>query len=313
METGKRVLIQPLSSKYDGQMEKSSELCGVEQPAVTPNGKADNRITEHFVGENEVNRTTEILSDEFEFQIEALMANLELVEPASIKINSDCETLDEKLAAWKCKVFTKVSPPMEYNDEDGTITQTANCSDDDAVDGVTENSNLDPFRSPESITHKLLYRPHLLPFQERRRLSQCKEEDEEEAAEKKLRHKFIVTKTESIPRPEAANLRNMTARQNAATISFPCSSSTQRPSLKGAFFSPQREFSPHLDKRFFDTSLVEIREINTSTKSLHKSADILDDLVWVPRISESNDASTTSNVRLIILCITISISFTFIC
>lgn len=87
------------------------------------------------------------------------------------------------------------------------------------------------------------------------------------------RRKFIVTRMDSnaILRPEAENLRNMSAKMNAATIQFPCSAAiNQRQSLAGLFAS-NASFEPHLDKRFFDTSLVEVRIQADSTQSLNVS------------------------------------------
>lgn len=83
------------------------------------------------------------------------------------------------------------------------------------------------------------------------------------------RRKFIVTRMDSnaILRPEAENLRNLTAKSNAATIQFPCSAAiNQRQPLAGIFAS-NASFEPHLDKRFFDTSLVEVRITADSTQS----------------------------------------------
>lgn len=85
------------------------------------------------------------------------------------------------------------------------------------------------------------------------------------------RRKFIVTRMDSnaILRPEAENLRNLTAKSNAATIQFPCSAAiNQRQPLAGIFAS-NASFEPHLDKRFFDTSLVEVRITADSTQSLN--------------------------------------------
>lgn len=84
------------------------------------------------------------------------------------------------------------------------------------------------------------------------------------------RRKFIVTRMDSnaLLRPEADNLRNLTAKSNAATISFPCSSATSRAPLS-SIFSSNTSFEPHLDKRFFDTSLVRINA--NSTQSLNVS------------------------------------------
>nr|XP_029718758.1 uncharacterized protein LOC109398792 isoform X2 [Aedes albopictus] len=149
--------------------------------------------------------------------------------------------------------------------------------------------------------------PSVLPFAVRRRLSECVEEDEEEdkhhsshAAKHSAdtagvgtakttpsptngklspkteepptvrKSRFMVTKASELPqlRPESINLRPMTAAQNSQTIHFPCSQfSPDRQSLR-SIFSPESPFpNPHLDKRFFDTSLVEIRPITSSITS----------------------------------------------
>lgn len=199
------------------------------------------------------------------------------------------------------------------------------------------------------------YPPFMMPFQERRRLSQCKEEEDEDESDNNCRHgragstsgqritgtrhKFIVTKTllaaamepavtavpesatPAAPRIEAEPLRHMTAKQNAATIHFPCSSATSGQSsvMREAFFTPQRQFSPHMDKRFFDTSLVEIRgssakttataptaettetEVDrSSTRSLNvwRASDVVDGNVWVPRTSSAGTDVTSVSGRL---------------
>lgn len=158
---------------------------------------------------------------------------------------------------------------------------------------------------------------------ERRRLSQCKEENEEEDPEKNtqkaaassssstnvitsltkdvnLRNgngnlkeilkeavlpvvsRFTVTKAEAVsPRIEAENLRNLTAKQNSHTIHFPCSSAaSNRPTAVSLF-------APHLDKQFFDSSLVEIRPV-TSSQTIDDDTSFTDSIdapheVWVKR------------------------------
>lgn len=87
--------------------------------------------------------------------------------------------------------------------------------------------------------------------------------------------KFIVTRMDSnaILRPEAEHLRNLTEKTNAATIQFPCSSGiNHRPPLAGLFAS-NTLMGPHLDKRFFDTSLVEVRLTADSTQSLNVGSE----------------------------------------
>uniref|UniRef100_A0A182VYV8 Uncharacterized protein n=1 Tax=Anopheles minimus TaxID=112268 RepID=A0A182VYV8_9DIPT len=183
--------------------------------------------------------------------------------------------------------------------------------------------------------------PIILPFHVRRRLSECREEDEEDEKQQLSSHsppsaalrsafpipsivigpssdasqeademqnksmqdeeseasvprksRFMVTKTEEqqeqeqhkqqeLPspsprlRPETIALLPVTAAQNSQTIHFPCSSSqpygtNQRTSVR-SIFSPDAAphlNTPHLDRRFFDTSLVEIRPLTQSRGSL---------------------------------------------
>uniref|UniRef100_A0A182ISN2 Uncharacterized protein n=1 Tax=Anopheles atroparvus TaxID=41427 RepID=A0A182ISN2_ANOAO len=77
-------------------------------------------------------------------------------------------------------------------------------------------------------------------------------------------------------RPETVHLLPVPASQNSQTIHFPCSSgaqhyaASQRSSLR-SMFSPDTPHlnTPHLDRRFFDTSLVEIRPLTSSRGSLN--------------------------------------------
>lgn len=116
------------------------------------------------------------------------------------------------------------------------------------------------------------------------------------------RRKFIVTRMDSnvLLRPEAENLRNLSAKTNAATISFPCSSATNRTPL-GSLFSSNTSFEPHLDKRFFDTSLVRINA--TSTQSLNQTNDSkrgdsvnIDGDIWERR----NDIENKQRVQVVV-------------
>ncbi|XP_035899417.1 uncharacterized protein LOC118506424 isoform X2 [Anopheles stephensi] len=188
--------------------------------------------------------------------------------------------------------------------------------------------------------------PIILPFHVRRRLSECREEDEEDEKQQLASHsppsatvrppvpipaivigtsgeaaqeteplapstkpaqdeeaettiprksRFMVTKTEEQQqqqqqqeqhkqqdspspsprlRPETAALLPVPASQNSQTIHFPCSSnqqygSSQRTSVHSIFSTEAPHLNtPHLDRRFFDTSLVEIRPLTQSRGSL---------------------------------------------
>lgn len=259
---------------------------------------------------------------DFEQRIEDSMAHLDVLDELVIKTDSDLETT--KIALCDFNSICKHPNDLLYQSKTKEIIihkrNKGPSIDDSITEGnvisstITSNAATNPFRSPEAIIAKLLpWQPFLIPpFQERRRLSQCKEEDEDDSEKNQnalsnktritgTKHKFIVTKTENIPRREVENLRNMTAKQNAATIHFPCSSTQQRTSLSSVLFSPTREFNPHLDKRYFDTSLVEIRSnsVTNSTTSLNKSNPTINNEpnnvnVWVPMAKKQIFADVSS-------------------
>lgn len=115
--------------------------------------------------------------------------------------------------------------------------------------------------------------------------------------------RFTVVKTEhkepEVEKPKVttklrsgveAMLRNSSAKQNSQTIHFPCSAPVQNR------VSVQTMFEPHLDKRYFDSSLVEIRSLNDSTQTVNEDASLNDSVdsssndIWVKR-SEKAAAS----------------------
>lgn len=277
-----------------------------------------------FVIENKQNKMMEIINDDFEHRIEKSIEELETVD----ELDSDYED-DFSCANRKA--------PLGSSNE--------SLSDDGAVNEQDEVGAINEFpRTPEAINPAFF---SILPYIGKRRLSECKEEDEDEVHSSVAKNsatrqtngsvqtevagttrRFIVTKTENaqapvsppvtiveeaelfpepnivkdvklppVARAEIQNLRHMTPKMNSQTIHFPCSSGigstpNDRQSLKG-IFSPQGILSPHLDQRFFDTSLVEIRGNNTqSNKSLDKSENgsissgdncKIDD-VWIKRV-----------------------------
>lgn len=267
----------------------------------------------------------DISDDEFEKHIEASMDGLDGYIELD-KIDDDGDLMYELSSDADHHRMVRSSSTCSTDD-------ASNSDDDEFVDaegeeGVVSTMNrFSPFRSPEALNPKVVVRPLMLPFQVRRRLSQCKEEDEDDdnrtdkqlsalvsklsqnvasdldsIKEVRVKKKFIVTKaemTDALPRPEAVNLRNMTAKQNSATIHFPCRSVNQRASING-IFAPLGPLSRHLDKRFFDTSLVEIKPISTSTKSLDNTESEVDDNVWVKRdddFKENHYVRTIFNFR----------------
>lgn len=117
-----------------------------------------------------------------------------------------------------------------------------------------------------------------------------------------LPSRFTVVKAEHKDPPKVASpslragieamLRNSTAKQNSQTIHFPCSTPVQSNRM-----SVQTMFEPHLDKRFFDTSLVEIRSMNDSSQTVNEDASFSDSVdggstsndIWVKRSEKKDD------------------------
>lgn len=93
-----------------------------------------------------------------------------------------------------------------------------------------------------------------------------------------------------------AMLRNSSAKQNSQTIHFPCSTPVNQNRL-----SVQTMFEPHLDKRYFDSSLVEIRSMNDSTQTVNLDSMLNDSVdaggeggandIWVKRSEKPTDVS----------------------
>ncbi|XP_037036685.1 uncharacterized protein LOC119074565 isoform X2 [Bradysia coprophila] len=289
METEKPLIIASKNAKYE-QTDKINKL-----------GK------QQFERDNEVNLTMESLSDDFEKNIEESMNDLESLDHLE-RHDSEADIIEDKLIAWPGNSTKRTSQTINHVEfcerRISASSESGNSSEneDESSSYRIVEEPVDPFRGQEPKNINLLWRPLSIPFQERRRLSQCKEEDEDESermqngGEKSTvngrKHKFIVTKTELLTaRPEAEKLRDVSAKQNAATIHFPCSSVDQRASLNSVF--AKNDINPHLDKRFFDTSLVEIRSsVNGSTKSLDKSKNAVDDTVWVPRPDAPGESTT---------------------
>lgn len=272
METEKPLII---ASEKNSKYEKTEKFTKIEK--------------QQFDEDNEVNLTMEMLSDDFEKNIDESMNDLESLDHLE-RHDSEADIIEDKLIAWPGNSTKRTSQPTNHVEfcerRISASSESSNNSDNEEESSYRTTEEIDPFRSPESKNQNILWRPLSIPFQERRRLSQCKEEDEDDSERNGnstvsgRKHKFIVTKT-NLMRPEAEKLINVSAKQNAATIHFPCSSVDQRASLASVFM--KKDINPHLDKRYFDTSLVEIRSVNGSTKSLNKSDNVTDNTVWVPR------------------------------
>lgn len=230
-----------------------------------------------------------MLCDDFERSIEASMDDLEHLEYLTA---DDVKTTTPTPSPATC-LYKPLLPEIQENsalESNGAVSSTAN-----------------PYRIPDFIQRKS-WSSLTMPFQERRRLAQCREEDPDDDLDKsnKMQHqqhiagarrKFIVTKMNESnimqPRTEAERLRHLSEKVNAATIHFPCSSNSQRAPLAGLFSGRSGTFNPHLDKRFFDSSLVEVRVNATSSQSLNNPPpDVDDNNVWQPRVP-SPDSSVS--------------------
>lgn len=287
------------------------------------------KLKEEFFRENEINRTTEIMNEDYENEIDKSMLDLE--DKVSLTYSSD-----------------------DSDDDESTPSNGALNSDDNGEYDVSEKSAL---RSTYSQQVPSL----LLPFYERRRLSECIEESEtDEESEQPLtkptitvtstngithqpevsaKKRFVVTKanedeinvskeepeppqqpvsilkkTPSPPSQQKNNqsprkiryeaqaaLRDVSASKNSQTIHFPCSPSAAARANLRSIFSPQGNLNPHLDKRYFDTSLVEFRtsqnQLITSTKSLDDSnrKEPLND-IWIKRTDSKHPNSIRDNI-----------------
>lgn len=265
---------------------------------------ANKKLKENFFKENETNITAEFINNDFENEIDQSIMEMESV---GVVYDSDSDTPDS-------------DTPARNSEEDEAVTAT--------------NTQL----IESSVLQRQFYEDYqhsLLPFYERRRLSECIEEsesDEEIVAPVPVpapaKKRFTVTKTQENPeispvkvpvsilkktpsppsnpkvlvthsprkiRYEAAGLKDVSAEKNSQTIHFPCS--PEKANVK-SLFSPQGFLNPHLDKRFFDTSLVEVRAsqtLTTSSKSLDdKGSRQLDDNVWIKRMGGEVRSSSDS-------------------
>lgn len=327
----------------DNQTSTAEEAKEKEDPRLKLKlAMANKKLKEDFFRENEINRTAEIMNDDYENEIDKTMQDLE--DKVSLTYSSDDDSdYDEGI-------------PL-----DGTLHGNDNGEYDASVSEKSLRSSYG--QQVPSI---------LLPFYERRRLSECKEESESDEeveqpaikpiitvttengdthpTEAPAKKRFVVTKAnedeinaskeeqaspqqpvsilKKTPSPPSQQkltqspkkirydaheaLKDYTATQNSHTIHFPCSpaAANGRMKLKN-IFSPQGNLNPHLDKRYFDTSLVEIRtsqnQLATSTKSLDdtSSSHPLNN-IWIKRtdlkhpnsindkISDSSDSITSS-------------------
>lgn len=279
---------------------------------------ANKKLKDDFFKENEINKTTEILNDDYENEIDQSILEMEENVGLTYDSSSDDEAATSNGNHSKRHKHSSIS--SSDSDDEGTISAKNSQLIESSVLQRTK------YDHPSTI---------MMPFYERRRLSECIEEsesDEEvEAPTKPViiitpttqasapKKRFTVTKTKEEPveavkqpvsilkktpsppsnqkalitnsprkiRYEASGLKDISAQKNSQTIHFPCTSGVSERANVKTFFSPQGFLNPHLDKRYFDTSLVEVRASQTLTNS-SKSLDDrgsrqLDDNVWIKR------------------------------
>jgi hypothetical protein len=287
----------------------------------------------------------DLIDDDFESAIEKSMQNLE--ETSSLNYDS-CSGSEEEAGPGKGGNRST----DDSGDSDGDEEELLSHANNQLIEATVLQR-----RKWDEAGNYTYHQQQVLPFYERRRLSEClEEEDEEEQSTNPTetptitqnitevsgpKRKFIVTKAEETMEPEqpakpvsilkktpsppsaqkipshipnlpkkirieAEALKNVSRTQNSQTIHFPCSSEyvATGNTLKN-LFSPQRLLTPNVSKKYFDTSLVEIRpaesDLTTSTKSLDKKGDIvLDDEVWVKRgdIQKNDSGISGSNSSL---------------
>lgn len=319
-----------------------------ENPAVKlKHALANKKLKENFFRDNEINKMTEIINDDFENEIDQSL--LEMEETVGLTYDSESDEPHSSSNGNYNRRRTISSDDEGTSDEDDDTISAKNSRLIES--SVLTRRKYDDYQQASSI---------MMPFYGRRRLSECKEESESEeeietpakpaivvtstngkselAQEAAPKKRFIVTKTEVLPvevkqpvsilkktpsppsnqklfmgspkkiRYEASALKDISAQKNSQTIHFPCSSGVlERANVKN-FFSPQGLLQPHLDRRYFDTSLVEVRgsqTLNDSSKSLDdRGSRLLDDNVWIKRhdpkqvndkVSISSDSISGSN------------------
>lgn len=325
------------------------------------------------------------IDDVFEKMFDDSMNNLETAAGEGDGYETDSESNTSSVSSAESASSVQIlieNMPPKYSDK---LNYVGSSSSDEESEPIITAINKSPNLIPTDTKNSeiFVFRPYLQPFQERRRLSQCKEEEEEDPGgssqafshekslptppppialsdspmdvgkfkeleklrqqfmeklesnlkldtpknkkEKKsqplqkcleakeegftvIKGKFTITKTKATETPEvnrlrkeADNLRKATASSNAHTISFPCRSGGYS-SVKGLFDSPFKGFTPHLDRKFFDTSLVEIRQDCGGDDSLieKKSSGRILDEVWIkrritPPSRDSLDGKTTDD------------------
>lgn len=289
-----------------------------------------------FIEEDE--NSTEIISDEFDQEIDKSIQALD---------NFGDLSEEEPYVELKINLLPQHEDLKGKNDDESSNRLRTVSGESSGSSDADENLADTIKKAPLVITEVVPYQPppFALAFNNRRRLSECREEEEleyensEEKETEKQEHKskepvvkevppgiqllpptpdhnkktteintgtrrFIVTKTSpTAARHEIKLLKDYTIHQNSQTIHFPCSQ-PNRQSIQN-WFSPTRKMEPHVDRQYFDTSLVEIRpptnEVNAKSlenvaQNKHEGQLTIDD-IWIKRDSKS-PANTSKHVHI---------------
>lgn len=152
------------------------------------------------------------------------------------------------------------------------------------VETTNNNSNKSPIRTLNGDALDHLPLPQSSSTNDGSVVENLEETEVIEEEIQTRRHKFVVTKASSISPQIEKELNKLTEKQNSKTVHFPCTAPT-RPVAR-SIFGP---LSPHLDKRFFDSSLVEIRQKNFGDSAgtldgwkSDQDVAVMDD-VWIKR------------------------------
>lgn len=286
---------------------------------------ANKKLKDNFFKENEINKTAEIFNDDYENEIDQSILEMEGAVELTYDSESEeeAETSNGHLTKRRLRSSTSTSS-SDGDDDDATISAKNSKLIESSVlqrlkydEYLQSTSVMLPFygrrrlsecieesesddeigqveKPPVAVTHTNGAAP-------KKRFTVTRTEEEPVVETPVKQPVSILKKTPSPPsnqkvllthspkkiRYEAEGLKDVSAQKNSQTIHFPCSSGAiERANVKN-FFSPQGFLNPHLDRRYFDTSLVEVRAsqtLNNSSKSLDdKGNRQLDDNVWIKR------------------------------
>lgn len=363
-------------ANYVSSKRKNIEATTSSSSATTTSAHQSSSTSIQSCTEPETNSNYDVqlapVDDVFEKLFDDSMNNLEDAAGEADGYETDSESDNNSVSSAESASSVQIlvaNMPPKYSDK--LHCRDSSDSDEEGeqiITAINKSPNLIPTDTKNSDI--FVYRPFLQPFQERRRLSQCKEEEEEDSnlspqpsshekfvptppppmalldtpmeigkfeeleklrqefmekleanskletpktkKEKKsqplkkclevkedddkqefkvIKGKFTITKTKAAETPEinklrkeAINLKEASVATNAHTITFPCGSDKYS-SIKGLFDGNIKDFTPHLDKKYFDTSLVEIRHDPESNNSLIERKSFVGGLdeVWIKR------------------------------